>query len=220
MLPILLVLLLTQGRTFRNTLLKGFALVALALAGLSAAMCGWSVFTAYPEFLIHLQAQPFAGIIPQAMANFRGLIYLFFPRDQSPWTIAAVLILSAVALTKTVSAWKHARLASSLSIADNESFDLAFASTVLFALLVSYHLNPHDLSLALLPIPLVIRHALARATRYRSQWILLLLFAIFFLPPLHLWTLKTGIYSLLCLPLFLLFLIAGTPRQHSTASGA
>ena len=54
-LPLVLVLALMLGRSSRAGLAKGFGLVALALAGLSAAICGWPVFTAYPEFLAHLQ---------------------------------------------------------------------------------------------------------------------------------------------------------------------
>ena len=64
-LPLVLVLVLTQNRTARNGLAKGFGMIALTLAGLSAAISGWSVFTAYPEFLLHLQEQPFAGVIPR-----------------------------------------------------------------------------------------------------------------------------------------------------------
>ena len=77
-LPLMLVLVLTQNRNARSALAKGFTLVALAFAGLSAAISGWSVFLVYPKFLLHLKAQPFAGIVPQAMANFRGLVYFFF----------------------------------------------------------------------------------------------------------------------------------------------
>ncbi len=215
-LPLMLVLVLTQLGSVKAALIKGFGLVALALAALSAAISGWSVFITYPEFLLHLRSQPFAGIVPQAMANFRGLAFLLFHREQLPWAIAAVSILSASALIITLSGWKYARLASRSSLPANthDEFDLAFANTVLFALLVSYHLNPHDLSLLLLPIPLLLRHTRSRTQPLpgSAKGIILSLLGILFLPPLHVWTLRAGIYGLVTLPLIALFLAASVLR--------
>jgi Glycosyltransferase family 87 len=221
-LPLVLVLVLTQGRAARSGLAKGFGLIALVLAGLSAAISGWSVFIAYPRFLLHLQAQPFAGIVPQAMANFRGLTYLFFHRDHSAGAVADVSILSAAALIKTLAVWKRARLASSRSPAADtqDDFDLAFANTVLFALLVSYHLNPHDLSLLLLPISLLLHRAFARTPRVPkpARWMTVGLLGILFLPPLHLWALKTGVYVLISLPVLGLFLTSASIVRESKAA--
>jgi len=214
-LPLVLVLLLTQGRNARNGLAKGFGLVALALAGLSAAISGWSVFIDYPRFLLHLRAQPFAGVIPQAMANLRGLTYFLFRSDQSTWAVAAVTILSASALIKTLTIWKQARLASSLSpnSSSRDEFDLAFTNTVVFALLVSYHLNPHDLTLLLLPISVLLQRRFGRTPRLSraENWITLSLVGILFLPPVHLWALQAAVYGLLSLPLLALFVIGAAP---------
>ncbi len=218
-LPLFVVLLLTQVRS-RNALAKGFTSVALFLAGLSVAISGWSVFTAYPQFLLHLQAQPFAGIIPGAMANIRGLTYFFLHNDHSPWTAPAVAIFSAAALIKTVTVWKRVRPLSQPTTASHthEQFDLAFANTIVFALLVSYHLNPHDLSLLLLPVSLLLHRILTRTPRPQGlgTWISLGLLAILFLPPLHLWALRAGVYDLVAVPLLLLFLATGT-RPSQTA---
>jgi hypothetical protein len=219
MLPLVLVLVLTQNRTTRNGFAKGFGLIALALAGLSAAISGWSVFTVYPEFLLHLQAQPFAGVIPQAMANFRGLTHFFFRSEQSSGAVAAVTILSAAALIKALSAWKHARVRSRSepSAATQPEFDLAFPNTVLFALLVSYHLNPHDLSLLLLPISLLLHRTFATTPRQplSTNWMTVGLLGILFLPPLHLWALKAGVYALVSLPLLALFLTGASIARQS-----
>jgi len=223
LLPLVLVLVLTQSRNPRNALAKGFSVVALVLAGLSAAISGWSVFAVYPRFLVHLQAQPFAGIIPQAMANFRGLTSFLFHREQSPWAVAAVSILPAAALIKTLTVWKRARLASPPSAAANtqDEFDLAFANTILFALLVSYHLNPHDLSLLLLPIVLLLRRAFAQTPcRWPpANWVSIGLLAVLFLPPLHLWALKAGVYGLLSIPVLSLFMISAAIARPSKAAG-
>ena len=200
-LPLAFVLVVTQSRSVRSGLVKGFSLAALALAGLSASISGWSVFLIYPRFLLHLKAQPFAGVVPQAMANFRGLIYLFFRSNQSSGAVISLSILCAAALIATFRGWKK--------IAPNkkDEFDLAFASTVLFALLVSYHLNPHDLSLLLLPIALLFRSASRRTpgARNPANSIILGWLGIVFLPPLHLWTFRGGVYALMSLPLLGLF---------------
>jgi hypothetical protein len=212
--PLLLVLVMTQRGNVRSGLAKGFSLVALALAAVSAAISGWRVFTAYPDFLLHLQAQPFAGIVPQAMANFRGLTYFFFRSDHSVWAVAAVAILSAAALIPTLRIWEFARPASPPQSAAErqDKFDLAFAVTMLFALLVSYHLNPHDLSLLLLPIALLMHRTMARKEGPGpANWITLTLVAIMFLPPLHLLALTAGFYALLSLPLFALLMIIDGP---------
>ena len=212
MLPLLLVLVLTQRRSARSALAKGFSLVALALGGLSAAISGWSVFTVYPKFLAHLRTQSFAGITPQAMANFRGLTSFLFHRDQSLWAVAAVSILSAAALIKTLTGWKHVRLAPYLSLdlspVEPVEFDVAFANTVLFALLVSYHLNPHDLSLLLLPMVLLLRDTARTTLTNSSRRLIIALSAVLFLPPLHLLALRAHAYALVSIPLIALFAVS------------
>jgi hypothetical protein len=221
-LPLALVLVLTQSKRARGALAKAFTLTALALAGLSAFISGWSVFTIYPKFLLHLQAQQFAGIVPQAMANFRGLAYFFFHTDQSPWSIAAVSIFSAAALLKALTDWKHVRLASHPSppTPGQDEFDVAFANTVLFALLVSYHLNPHDLTLLLLPISLLLHRTLARKPCHQrpASWITRGLLGILCLPPLHLWALRAGVYAPVGLPLLAWFLTSGSIARHRNAA--
>lgn len=216
-LPLLLVLILTKNRSGRKALALGFVSMAMGLAAMSAAIAGWSVFRVYPDFLQHLQQQPFAGIIPQAMANFRGLTYIVLRGTQFPWSEFAVSILSAAALLKILSDWKRARLGSAVepALQDHFEFDLAFANTVLFSLLVSYHLNPHDLCLLLLPIVVTLHHTLGRGPSVPrfEKWTILGLLATFSLPPLQLWALRAGIYALASVPLFLLFLVI-RPSQY------
>ncbi len=211
-LPLLLVLVLTDGRNARAGLAKGFALVAVALAGLSAAICGWSVFSVYPEFLAHLSGQPFAGISPRAMANFRGLTCFFFHRDRSLWAIAFVSIFSITALIRTLTYWRNVGIVAS----ERDEFDRAFAITVLFALLVSYHLNPHDLSLLLLPAILLCGNVAKTKT---GSWrrLIIALSAILFLPPLHLLALQWHSYALVSIPLIGLFAVGAALRSASCA---
>lgn len=208
-LPLVLVLVLTQ-RSSRAGLAKGFSLTALALAGVSVAISGWSVLTLYPNFLLHFHEQPLGGIAPGGMANFRGLAYFLFHRDGDHWIIAAVSILSLAALLTTLRGWKHAQkeFRQEPSGNVNYEFDLAFANTVLFALLVSYHLNPHDLALLLLSI-LLLLHCARVQTQHPprpAQWMTFSLMGILFLPPLHLWALTARAYDIVGIPVFLLFL--------------
>jgi len=214
-LPIALVLILTQSKPARSSLVKGFVLIAIALALLSAALCGWSVFLAYPEFLLHLRQQAFAGVVPQAMANFRGLMFLLFHQNQSHLFLAALFIGSVAAFVKTIAHWNRPCELQTESRLD--AFDLAFASTILFAVLVSYHLNPHDLSLCLLPIFLIFRRQPTRPAS-AAQWISLALLGILFLPPLHLWALNLGAYALVAIPILTLFLISSSTRRQSTTA--
>jgi hypothetical protein len=84
------------------------------------------------------------------------------------------------------------------------AFDIAFASTISFALLVSYHLNPHDLSLLLLPIFLLLYHVRVDggfAFAKPAQWLVEGLIALLFLPPLHLLALQEHRYVMVAVPL-------------------
>jgi hypothetical protein len=220
-LPLAFVLALTRSGKVRGQFAKAFTLAGLALAGISAAISGWSVFTVYPDFLVHLHELPLAGIVPQSMANLRGLLALCFHGHHSRWAIAAVSVLSAGALIRVLIAWEQASRASQINpdASTRADCDFVFANSVLFALLVSYHLNPHDLSLLLAPISLLLHIILARRPlRLRSlSWGMSGLLAVLFLPPLHLLALRAGAYALLGIPLLALFL-ARTPvvREDKT----
>jgi len=220
-LPLALVVAVAQVGGSRGRFAKGFSLTATALAGASIAISGWPVLTLYPSFLLHFKEQPLGGLVPQAMANFRGLTYLLFRSDQSFWAVAVLSILCAAALIKTVSGWRNVRLAPpSPAGAIQAEFDLAFAGTVLFALLVSYHLNPHDLSLLLLPLALL-SHRVWKKRPHRSgraRWMVPIVAGILFLPPLHLWALRAGFYAIVGLPLLALFLIVVGSDQPSPSA--
>jgi hypothetical protein len=218
-LPLALVLALRKGG---NGFLRGFALMTVALAVLSAAISGWAVFAAYPKFLLHLQEQPFAGVFPQAMANFRGLSYVLVHNDGSPFATFTTAFLSVSALLIALIGWRGATVASYPIYAPKNqvAFDVAFGNTILFALLVSYHLNPHDLSLLLLPISLLLyrvrvegRFALTKP----AQWLVEGLIALLFLPPLHLLALEEHEYVMVAVPLLISFVACASQlrRRHA-----
>jgi Glycosyltransferase family 87 len=217
-LPIAVVLFLARSGIHKRSFASGFAAVALALMALSAAICGGSVFSLYPKFLIHLPVQRFAGIIPRAMPNFRGLAYTVFNHDQSPGAIAVVGAVSAAAMIHALYTWKRLNVRSGLPpMQQRNSFDVAFSNTILFSILVSYHLNPHDLTLLLLPITLILHSIFAinpplfertkstRADWTFFDWTTVVLLTILLLPPLHLLALKAHFYALVAIPLIMLF---------------
>lgn len=209
-LPLLFVLVLTcRGKT-RNDLVKGFGLAAMGLAIASAGISGWGVFHNYPRFLMYLQAQPFAGIVPEAMANLRGLASLVSGNRHSASLITTVGTFSVAVLGLTIVAWKRSQFA----VDSTAAFDWVFSNSVLIALLVSYHLNPHDLSLLLIPLPVLLRQMLAGSPNtVARKWITLSLIGILFLPPLHVWTLLAGNYALIALPILALFLVTSLAPQ-------
>lgn len=205
-LPIALVLAMQKGR---SRFARGFLLVALALTGISAAISGWSVLSAYPKFLLHLHEQQFAGVTPQAMANFRGLASLIFSR--SSFLIASLIAFSTTAFVVAVLVWQMLQPppqnpSDSRAAVNWQRFDWAFAATVLFALLASYHLNPHDLSLLLLPIAVLLRDTITKQQSVPTflRWLTIGLCTALFLPPLHL-LVAAHLYAPLAIPLIALF---------------
>ena len=207
-LPLALALLASQGRSGRGGLARGFSLIALVLAGLSIAICGWPVLAGYPTFLVHLGSQPFAGIDPHAMANFRGLSSILF-HGQPAWAIGTVCILCTAGLIMALRDWRDVKSAFGAKPASEarEEFDRVFARTVVLALLVSYHQNPHDLTVLLLPVFVLSRMVARAAPRLGlANWVTAGLLGVLFLPPLHLWLLSSGAYALVSIPLLGLFL--------------
>ena len=218
-LPMLVVLLVTSESSTRRSMAKGFGLVMVALGAASAVISGWSVLRDYPLFLLHLQGQPFAGIFPQAMANLRGLVYIIFHNYQSTRAIAVLSICCALALFITLIGWKdlHHAVRPHSTANGSDNLDRAFANTVLFTLLVSYHLNPHDLTVLLLPLALIVDRIVRR--RWRPvDWVTAGVVGILFLPPLHLWALRAKAYALISVPLLALFMINAFSARRSNES--
>ncbi len=110
--------------------LGGFACGALACAGLSAWMTGTRALMAYPAFV--RQSEGGVGSEPRNMANWRGLIGLVAHHP-----LAWVVVLSVVTVVWAARAWAN--------------LEIGFSAALLAALLTSYHMNPQDLTLALMP---------------------------------------------------------------------
>lgn len=122
------VLVLLLKRKWRE--LAGVAAGSAVLLALSILITGVPSLMAYPGFVHHSEGG--IGSEPCNMANWRGIVSLFGP-DHVSW----VLVLSILTVLYAAWAWKN--------------LDRGFSAAVLAAMLVSYHFNPQDLSLALLP---------------------------------------------------------------------
>ncbi len=151
------------------------------------------------------------------------MVCFFLRHHSSRWQIVATGILSGIALVPTLGAWKRVRsvVLTPPPTAHADEFDSAFASTLLFALLVSFHLNPQDFSLPLLAILLLHRGFLSLPRRSWERVLSIGSLAILFLPPLHLWMLQANTYALVGIPVLILFLttLATTQRGHVATIG-
>jgi hypothetical protein len=195
----------------RKGLLRGFALVFVTLLVISAGISGWAFLTAYPRFLMSLNSLPLANIHPAAMANIRGLVSV---SGVAQGTVARLALIGIGSILVFWHAWK--RFGRS-KFAD--ATNLAFGNFVLAAILVSYHLSPSDLCIALLPIGLFSQYLAehtgiprwARLTLLSSQCVL-------FLPPLHVILLAWHGYAYLVIPILIMFLLTSAEifKRYST----
>jgi Glycosyltransferase family 87 len=225
-LPMAVILALSQSKTVRNGFIKGFSLIALALAGISVAISGWTVLTAYPMFLLHFSKESLGGIVPRAMANFRGLTSLALGSAEPHLAIFLIGTLSLAAFGLTIFAWRGTGMRPLSCLEPDQAekwerkFDRDFAATVIFALLVSYHLNPSDMTIVLLPMILLLRDV-RRAPdmpQKSARWMILGLSAFLLLPPLHLLALRAHGYAFVSLPVIALFIVLVFPARKIVAS--
>lgn len=136
--------------------LGGFACGAAICAGLSVWMTGKRALMAYPVFV--RQSEGGVGSEPRNMANWRGLVGLVAHHP-----LAWVVVLSLVTVAWAARAWVN--------------LEIGFSAALLAALLVSYHMNPQDLTLALLPFFLCRRSAAMPA-----RWLVPVAFAMVLAP--------------------------------------
>lgn len=185
--------------TGRKKVLAGFGSVAAILLLMSVAISGWGFLISYPRFLAYFSHLPLAGVSNGQMANLRGLFGLAVP-SMAPVAIGMAVFSSLLVLCLAASSWvASARRAS-------QGAPLAFANIVSVAILVSYQVSPHDLSILLLPVALIIHHLLrCNDIPTGSRAVFIATLGLLFLPPLHLILLRAHIYTYVCLPILALF---------------
>jgi len=192
-LPLTFLLAIRYGRR----LVAGFAGGALILTGFSFLLTGVQGTAGF------IQALRLARMarIPTVMPNLRGLIYVCGARYLAdPWQMALTLALSATLLLWV--AW----------LVHREGDDaVAFALSIIAALLLSYHLMLYDLTLVLLATGLL--RSRRRAYSYLTS-------ACFVLPALLFFLLPDQMFWVIALPLLgFLFLISEDQDQLARPFG-
>jgi hypothetical protein len=128
--------------------LAGFAVGAAPLLILTIVIAGPKQFLHYPQFLLAGEASK--GVDPVKMASLRGMIALLTGRSH----LGEVVLLSAAVVL--IAAWLW------------NDLDSGFSAALLAGMLVSYHFNPQDLSLAIIPLCIAGRQ---RSSRALAIWV-------------------------------------------------
>lgn len=140
-LPAVIIIAATRGRRFAGW----FMASAFTLAMISIVTTGGA--RGYISFLLSNNRNlAFETIKPSIMPNLRGLVSQF--GGDYEWVSPVVGLLSLLVLLASLIAVLKEK-------SGNQSLDLVYALALITTLLVSYHLNPHDLSLLLLPVLLL-----------------------------------------------------------------
>jgi hypothetical protein len=141
-LPLTLILAVKRPR-----LLLGFAPVAGLLAILSVMLMGWRGAASYVPFVLHLEKTGAAGAISaMGMGNIRGLMYwLSGVHDGS--VLALMLTIACSMAVLAIAMWQVRK--------PDVSMRFVFVVATVTTMLISYHLNPHDLT-CLLPVVLLL----------------------------------------------------------------
>jgi glycosyl transferase family 87 len=136
------------------------------------------------------------GIFPRAMPNLRGMLFsLGGAHLPNVWLQAGIAGVSLFVLWWTARRGKHITSPGS-----------AFGLAIVCALLVSYHLQLHDLALLILPIAVWLDRACQKSIA-GERVIAAALPGLFFVQPIYLFLTTHGLLPLLSLPILaLLFL--------------
>ena len=144
MVPVVLLLFLWK----RRRVAAGFAVVSIVLALVSVRLVGWETLRQYPEFILQITQAPGLGAVPpELMPNLRGLalgwpIFLSTPVGTAVAVGGSVILFLFAAATgwKMPQPWK---------------IELQFSLAIAVSELISWHTNPHDLCLLVLPLVLI-----------------------------------------------------------------
>jgi hypothetical protein len=170
--------------------LRSFAFLGTFLMLLSIFISGIGALTAYPRLLFQNKIFLQLGDL-RYVPNIRGFLHLFLGDRFGLGFPILVGLFSLAALWLAARNWHE------------EQFDYSFSAAVIAALLASYHFYNYDLSLLLLPISVVFGK-LAQQKRSLPASLLAVL-GILFVPPLHLWLMVNDLYTLMFIPIAILF---------------
>ena len=190
--------------------LGGFAASSAALFLLSLPVAGFQGTLSYATFLSNLvrglssrQVQHALGILSNTMPNIRGAVEMMTPSllPQS-FQKPLIVLVSGLAVLWLARQWPLGR---SLSA---KTFDLGFSLALLTSIMVSYHLQLHDLSLLLIPFILVLNWILkGEICPGRRRLAMYGIVTLFYLSPLYLLLMRHGLMYLLFWPILAFLLL-------------
>lgn len=170
-LPVMAVVLLRR----RWRVVAGFAVTALTLAAVSVAVAGRQVLK-YPQELLQIsQAQGAAAMNPRVMPNLRGVVSSLAGEGHLAHALIALISLALVGLA----AWKWK------AAPQQPGFALGFALTLAVAVMVSYHMMAHDLSVLLIPLLLAAEWLLRQRAPGIARRLLTAALGVLFLSPIY-----------------------------------
>jgi Glycosyltransferase family 87 len=200
----------------------GFAISSGILFLLSLPVAGFQGTLSYAAFLSNLvkglssrNVQSALGILSNTMPNIRGAVEMMAPSFvphgiQKP----LIVLLSGAAVLWAARRWPLGRALSA------KNFDLGFSFALVVSILVSYHLQLHDLSLLLIPFVLVLNRILRNEIFCNLRRLPMYgLIIIFYLSPLYLLLIRHSLMYLFFWPI-LLFLVMLSRELVFPANGS
>jgi uncharacterized membrane protein len=159
--------------------LLGFSAGSALFIGVCTFLAGPVFLCSYSAVLLHLKDFAQAGYRPATMGNLHGILFVLFRAEPSLWVVA---LTSAVVFLSAAFLW--------------QKNTTGFAAALVITLLTSYHLNPHDLVLLIVPLAITIKKF-----NWRSfEGLVGLSIALPLLPALFLWK---HTFALMAIPLMM-----------------
>lgn len=155
--------------------LAGFAATAAALTVLSATIVGWAETLRYPHTLLLIsQAQSGLAMRAITMPNLRGAIESLLGSGMlANWILGLASGILVVVVARRC-----------MLEPEQPSFNLEFSLAVTVATIVSYHVQPQDLTLLLLPLLLVSEELFKNSNTGLGRRLLLPTVVLAFVSPL------------------------------------
>ena len=193
--------------------ISGFAVASIVPIVGSVVIAGSSGTMEYLRFLLRFSQSPLDQfeIEPSKMPNIRGILYSVTGGALSNKYLFIATIIGSIVLI----AW-------AIKATRSSTLEVRFAIAMLVSLSASYYLFVYDLTLAVLPLFLVISQRSSTMDRRSRlyQGIFLVLCALLLMSPSHLVMLSYGIApSLMAVPLLGLIFLAARPQSSAVQSG-
>ena len=208
-LPFAVIFLLQRQWKF----ISGFAVASIVPIVGSVVIAGSSGTMEYLRFLLRFSQSPLDQfeIEPSKMPNIRGILYSVTGGSLSNKYLFIATIIGSIVLI----AW-------AIKATRSSTLEVRFAIAMLVSLSASYYLFVYDLTLAVLPLFLVISQRSSTMDRRSRlyQGIFLVLCALLLMSPSHLVMLSYGIApSLMAVPLLGLIFLAARQQSVAVQSG-